>query len=113
VFRPAIISAQSAVFFAEAERKQPIKVSAQDYVENSRIKLPEGFLVDELPEPVKADTAFGSYSAKYSVEGGELMFSRTLTLQHSTLPSTQYSAVRKFYERILAAEQAPVVLIRK
>jgi hypothetical protein len=34
-------------------------------------------------------------------------------LKATTVPAAQYDAVRKFYESIRAAENAPVVLARK
>ena len=86
---------------------------SQAYTETARIKLPAGFQVDELPEPAKLETSFGSYSATHRVESDELVFTRSLTLRRSIVPIEQYALVRSFFERILAAEQAPAVLIRK
>jgi hypothetical protein len=88
-------------------------IRSQAYTETVRIKLPAGFVVDELPDPVRLETSFGSYFASYKVDGSELVLTRVLTLQRSTLPASQYSIVRSFYERILAAEQAPAVLMKK
>ena len=83
------------------------------YSENVSFKLPAGFVVDEMPDPVKLDTAFGSYTTTYEVKDGHLLFSRKLVQRASTIPVEQYNSVRSFFERIRAAEQAPVVLVRK
>lgn len=72
-----------------------------------------GFAVDEMPDPVKLETAFGSYKTSYEVVNGELVFKRQLSQRAATIPAAQYAVVRKFYESIRAAEQSPVVLARK
>ena len=77
------------------------------------MKLPAGFEVDELPDAVKIDAPFGSYKTSYEVKNGELVFTRSLAQRAATIPADQYEVVRKFYERIRAAEQAPAVLARK
>ena len=46
--------------------------------ETVRIKLPAGFTVDELPDPVNIQTGFGLYSTTYKVENDELIFQRNL-----------------------------------
>ena len=83
------------------------------YSETVRVKLPAGFDVDELPDAVKLDTAFGVYNTSYDVKDGQLTFKRSLVQHAMTIPVEQYAAVRSFFEKIRAAEQAPVVLARK
>ena len=86
---------------------------ANSYSETVRVQLPAGFVVDEVPDAVKLDTAFGSYATSYEVRNGELIFKRQLSQRATTIPAAQYDVVRKFFESIRAAEQAPVVLARK
>lgn len=66
-----------------------------------------------MPDAVKLDTAFGSYKTSYEVKDGELVFTRALAQRATTIPSEHYQSVRSFYEKMRAAEQAPVVLARK
>jgi hypothetical protein len=113
VFKPAIVSRREALFLTKALRTHPIILDSQAYTETVRIKLPDGFEVDELPDALKLDTAFGNYASTYEVKDGQLIFTRTMTQRATTIPADQYSTVRNFYERIRAAEQAPVVLAKK
>ena len=113
VFKPVVVSRRASTFLTEPSRKYPILLSSQAYTERVNIKLPAGFQVDELPDPVKLETPFGAYSVNYAAENGALLMTRSFTLRRSTIPVEQYASVRAFYERILAAEQAPAVLIRK
>jgi flagellar biosynthesis/type III secretory pathway ATPase len=71
------------------------------------------FEVDELPDAVNLNTPFGVYSTSYDVKDGHLVFKRTLSQPGITVPVEQYASVRRFFEQIRAAEQAPVVLARK
>jgi hypothetical protein len=113
VFKPAIVSRRESLTLTAATRKHPVVLSPFAYTETVKVKLPAGFDVDELPDAVKLDTPFGSYVATYAVKDGQLNFTRTMIQRAATIPVEQYAAVRGFFERIRAAEQAPVVLARK
>jgi hypothetical protein len=113
VFKPAIVSRRESLYLTEAKRKHPVVLSSTSYSETVRVKLPAGFAVDEMPDAVKLDTGFGSYATTYEVKDGELVFSRKLVQRAITIPVEQYNSVRRFFEKIRAAEQAPVVLVRK
>jgi hypothetical protein len=112
VFKPAIVSRQESLSLTEPTRKHPVVLESRAFSETVRVKLPAGFEVDELPDPLKLDASFGSYNTTYAVKDGELVFTRTLAQRAGTIPAAQYQAVRSFFERIRAAELAPVVLAR-
>lgn len=113
VFKPAIVSRLDWLELTGATRKNPVVLDSRAYTETVRVKLPEGFDVDELPDPVKLDASFGNYSSTYEVKDGHLLFTRSLVQRASTIPADQYPSVRTFFERIRAAESSPVVLARK
>jgi len=113
VFKPAMVSRRESLFLTGAKRQHPIVLDSRALSETSRVKLPPGWEVDELPDAVMLEAPFGSYKTTYEVKNGDLFFSRTMTVRASTIPADQYETVRRFYERIRAAEQSPVVLARK
>jgi hypothetical protein len=113
VFKPAIVSRQESLSLTEPTRKHPVVLESRSFSETVHVKLPAGFEVDELPDPLKLDASFGSYNTTYVVKDGELVFTRTLAQRAGTIPAAQYQTVRSFFERIRAAELAPVVLARK
>jgi hypothetical protein len=88
-------------------------LDSQAYNETVKIKLPEGFEVDEMPDAAEVNQPFGNYAAKCEVKDGYLIFRRTLTLKAGIIPVEQYASVRSFFERIRAVEQTPVVLVKK
>ncbi len=113
VFKPAIVSRRSSVSLTEAKRKHPVVLDSEAYDETVKIKLPEGFDVDEMPDAVEVNQPFGNYAAKCEVKDGHLIFRRSLALKAGTIPVEQYASVRGFFERIRAVEQTPVVLVKK
>jgi hypothetical protein len=113
VFKPAIVSRRTSIFLTEATRKQPVVLEPYAYSETTRIKLPAGFDVDEMPDPAKLETSFGTYTTTYNVKDGDLVFTRTLVQRAATVAVADYQKVRSFYERIRSAEQSPVVLAKK
>jgi hypothetical protein len=113
VFRPAIIERRNSISLVEAKRKHPVVLESEAYNETVRIKLPGGFEVDEMPENMKLDASFGTFSATYEVKDGHLLFTRKLVQHAMTVPVEDYAKVKQFFAGIRAAEQSPVVLSRK
>jgi Transglutaminase-like superfamily len=113
VFRPAVISHDNAPPLAEPTRKHPVVLESQAFSETVRVKLPEGFEVDEMPDAVKLNSEFGDYTATYEIKEGHLVFTRTLVQRASVVPAARYKEVRDFFGRVRTSEESPVVLARK
>lgn len=113
VFKPVVVARREALGLTAPTRKHPVVLYANAYSETVRVQLPAGFVVDELPDAVKLQTSFGSYMTSYEVKNNELVFKRQLSQQATTIAPADYEMVRKFFESIRAAENAPVVLARK
>jgi hypothetical protein len=112
IFKPALVSRRQSQFLAETDRLYPVVLSASSFTETARFSLPADFAVDELPDVVSADEAFGSYTARCRVSEGRLVYERRLLVRPVTVPVTEYDKVRRFFELVRSAEQAPVVLAR-
>ncbi|HXC72170.1 MAG TPA: DUF3857 domain-containing protein [Pyrinomonadaceae bacterium] len=113
VFKPAVVSRREALALTAAKRTLPVVLRASSYSETVNVQLPAGFTVDEVPDAVKIETPFGSYVTSYEVKDNKLVFKRKLSQQATTIAASDYEVVRKFYESIRAAENAPVVLAKK
>ena len=113
IFKPAIVSRRNSLALTDSKRRHPVVLKSNAYSETLSLKLPLGFDVDELPDALKLDTAFGSYATNYEVKDGHLLFTRKLVQKAGTIPVDQYAVVRSFFEKIRAAEQSPVVLAKK
>ncbi|MFL6336712.1 MAG: DUF3857 domain-containing transglutaminase family protein [Pyrinomonadaceae bacterium] len=113
VFKPALFARGDGLGLSNPTRKYPVVLESLGFNETVRIKLPAGFDVDEVPDPVKVDSDFGSYTASYEVKDGQLLYTRRLVQRALTVPAEKYAEVRAFFGRVRASEEAPVVLARK
>ena len=77
------------------------------------IQLPEGYVVDELPDPVKQDFGFASYVSSTEVHGRMLHYSRTYTVREVILPAEKYGELQKLSNVIAADEDSRVILKRE
>ncbi len=77
------------------------------------IQLPEGYAVDELPEPVNIDLDFASYESASKLDGNALHYTRTYTVRQVSLPADRYADVQKLAAAIDADEQNHAVFKKK
>lgn len=77
------------------------------------IEIPDGYAVDELPDPVKLDLGFAAYQSDVQVTGNTLHYKRTYTIREITLPANRYADVQKLAGAIAADEQSSAVLKKK
>ena len=113
VFKPAIVNRANSIYLTEKERTHPVLIDSETFNETATFNLPAGFVVDEVPDAVNIETAFGKYKTNYEIKDGKLVYTRNLTMNRTTVAAAKYDSVRNFYTQILAAEQSPVVLLRK
>jgi hypothetical protein len=113
VFKPAIVSRQNFSLPVDSVRRHSVVLDPRAYSETVKVKLPDGFAVDEIPDAVKLNVPFGSYTTSYEIKDGHLHFKRSLIVRSATIPAGEYDMVRKFFGSVLAADQSPVVLVKK
>ena len=113
VFKPSLVSQRNGLDLTSPIRKNPIVLQSEAFSETVRVKLPEGFEIDEMPDATKLETAFGKFSTSYEVKDGHLIFIRNLEVRNATIPASKYSDVRNFFGKINGAEMSPVVLAKK
>jgi hypothetical protein len=110
MIRPRVLGSENL----ETDRKPrrvPINLSEtlQEH-DDYTINLPPGYVVDEIPDPVKLDLGFASYESSSSVKDNVLHYTRTYTVREVTLPAEKYSDVQKLAGVIAADEQQNAVL---
>jgi hypothetical protein len=113
VFKPAVIGRLDQLSFSDEKRMTPYMIESVSYSEKVKIKLPEGFAVDEIPENLDLKADFGKYTSSYTVEGDSIVFSRSLRLRRSEVPAEKYGSIKDFFSQIHNAEKSPVVLMKK
>jgi hypothetical protein len=110
---PSLIPRRAQVSVAQPNRRTPIEIDAEAYTEIFRFKIPAGFEVDEIPEPVSLESAYGTYSMKCEAKDREVVVTRKLKLIPAVIPAESYGSVRRFFGQIGGAEQTPIVLVKK
>jgi hypothetical protein len=113
VVRPGALVPGSDYGFAARERKSPIRVFAKMRKDTVSIKLPAGFKIDEMPDPVSLESAYGKYSASWKAHGDELSFEQSVELSDTLAPASDYAGIREFFDKLWASQQAPVVLLKQ
>jgi hypothetical protein len=82
-------------------------------IDEYSIELPDGYAVDEVPDPVKIDVGFAAYQSNVEVKGNTLHYRRTYTQREITLPADRYADVQKLAGTIAADEASSAVLKKK
>ena len=113
IFKPVVVDRLNSLWLTDNNRTQPVVMEANSFNETATFKLPAGFVVDETPDAVNLETPFGKYSTSYETKDGSLVFKRSLVLNSATIPVDKYPSVKDFFVKIRAAEQSPVVLLKK
>lgn len=97
--------------FDDKPRTLPIDLEATGRWRDSfDIKLPDGFVVDELPDPVDVDSDFASYHSKISSKGNVLHYEREYVVKQVEIPAEKAAAFRKLEGTIIMDEKGTAVL---
>ncbi len=113
VFRPAIVGRRRGTSFTESKRKYPVVLDADAFSESVEFEIPTGYVIDEIPDKVSLETAFGKYTADWRFESGKVHFNRSMKIKNTFLDPKDYTSVKEFFNSMIGAEQAPVVLRRQ
>jgi len=111
--RPRVLGSEVPRFNHEP-RKVPINLAETMQVQDDyTIEVPEGYAMDELPDPVSVDLGFASYTSSSRMDGNTLHYSRTYTVKELTLPADRYGEVQKLAGVIANDEQSSAVFKKK
>jgi len=92
-------------------RTVPIDLSETRQIQDDyTIEIPDGYMVDEIPDPVKLDMDFASYQSSTKLDGHALHYTRTYTVRQVTLPAERYGDLQKLAGVIASDEQSSAVL---
>jgi len=113
VVKPRVLPGRSGLNLHEKSRKYPVVLHSEAFEERLRMKLPEGFEVEEMPRSSQGEAAYGSHSSSCEVAGGYLSCVRKVTVSAAVIPVAQYKDVRSFFAWVNSAGNEPVVLARE
>ena len=108
--RPRVVGSD-AIPFNSKPRTVPIDLSATGRWRDSfDIKLPQGYVVDETPDPVNVDLDFASYHSTVVAKGDDLHYERELIVRQVQIPAARADDFRKLEGAILMDEKGTAVL---
>ena len=111
--RPRVLG-RLAMTTDRKERTVPIDLGeTMQATDDYSIELPDGYTVDEIPDPVKLDMDFAAYQSASELKGNTLHYTRTYTIRQVTLPAGRYADVQKLARAIAADEEGRAVLKKK
>jgi hypothetical protein len=113
ILRPRVVGAKGSNLLSGKPRKYPIEfeeATRQDDIFD--IQLPPGYVVDELPKPVLAECAYGTYKSEVQVADNVLHYKRTYEIKDVVVPTQRLDEVRDFFHQIAADERSSAVLRR-
>ena len=112
--RPHVVGEMAGHIDSTKPRTHPYEVDAPFMrVENVEIVLPDGYKVDELPDPAKATAAFADYTSKTESTGNVLKYSREYKMHTTLVPVERMDQLKKLFGQINLDERNMAVLKKK
>jgi hypothetical protein len=74
------------------------------------VKIPVGYTVDDVPDPVNLDVGFATYRSEVKAQGDTLHYSREYVLKKLELAPSDYPTLRKLEATIATDENSDAVL---
>ena len=108
--RPRVVGSY-AMPFDDKPRQVPIDLDATGRWKDSfDIMLPDGYVVDETPDPVDVDLDFASYHSTIAAKGKTLHYEREYVVKKVEIPADKAAEFRKLQSAILMDEKGTAVL---
>ncbi|HZS47449.1 MAG TPA: DUF3857 domain-containing protein [Blastocatellia bacterium] len=111
LLQPAVFTRGQKAFFPASDRVQDIYFHypwyEKDHVE---FTLPQGYTVEELPQPIVLDAKAAVYKQSFKVQGNKLIFDRELNVELTLVPVKLYGALKNFFDEVYKADQYTISL---
>jgi hypothetical protein len=112
LLRPRVLGEKSDDVM-EKPRHYPVEFAyASTESDTFEIRLPEGYIVDELPPPMKAQFGFADYSSQIEQKGQTLRYARQYSVKDVSVDEPKFADLKRLYRQIAADERANAVLKR-
>ena len=113
ILKPGTLVPDPEYSFTNKERKLPVKLTAHVRKDSVTLKLPPGFGVDEIPDPVEIESPYGNYRASWKGSSEEVVFEQSVEIKDMVAPVAEYAQIRDFFDKVPGWQNAAVVLVKK
>jgi len=111
--RPRVVGEKDLGLDFSKPRLYPVELHGSSKESDTyEIELPEGYTVDDIPDPVKIDVGFASYQSKTEIKGQTLSYHREYVVRSVEIDPEKFAQLKAFEGSIGADERAAVVLKR-
>jgi hypothetical protein len=109
--RPRVLGSAQESVRTDEPRRYPVQFSGERaQIEDYTVHFPDGYRVEDVPDPVALDTDFASYTSKTEVVGNALHYSREYRLKTMDLPAARYGELTKFVGQVANDERSQAIL---
>ncbi|HEY6250049.1 MAG TPA: transglutaminase, partial [Candidatus Angelobacter sp.] len=109
--RPRVVGENAGRFDPTKPRHYAYKLDAPfRNTDSVEITLPDGFKVDELPDPAKASFPFGEYSSKTEASGNTLKYTREYRMTTTLVSLDRIEQLKRLFSEINMDEKSMAVL---
>jgi transglutaminase-like putative cysteine protease len=110
--RPRVLGQKSEnVLEGSKARQHPVEFDeASVQTDIYEITLPEGYVVDELPAPVKLDAGVATYHSQAEVKGNVLRYQRDYQIKDVFVDKQGLDKLKVFFRQVAADERNSAVL---
>ncbi|MCZ6675579.1 MAG: hypothetical protein O7C75_21835 [Verrucomicrobia bacterium] len=112
IFKPVALNRVTSVPFGEEDRRQAVDLYSYNLEETTKIFLPEGFEISEMPDNVTLEEEFASYDLTFELKEDAIHVHRSIKVHPVRVELDQYEKLENFYKRWIKADQSSVVLER-
>lgn len=111
LIRPRVVGEKDISVDFGKPRLYPIELHGSSKESDTyEIELPDGYTVDDVPDPVEMDFGFASYQSKTEVTGQKITYHREYVVRAVEIDPEKFAQLKAFEGRIGADERATVVL---
>ncbi len=92
-------------------RRVPISFDAlRTWRDDFDVRIPAGYTVDDVPDPVNVDVGFATYHSEVKAQGDTLHYTREYVVRKLSLAPDDYATLRKLEGQITSDENSDAVL---
>ncbi len=111
LLRPRVLGKKSFAVDGKEPRRHPLLLHSPSLeTDEFEIILPQGYEIDEIPDPVQLSYSFGGYQSEISVSDGVLKYKRSYEIRKTWIGVEELAQFRKFMRKIAEDEKAAAVL---
>lgn len=97
----------------DTNRVSPIKLSYDYYDKDSAVfQLPDGYIVEYLPENINIENEFGFYNARFEFNDTAVYYTREIGMNEGIYQKELYEVIYNFYNDIVKYDKAKCVITK-